>query len=660
MINLFGDLTGVWAAVFSGIIGLLFSLFLTFRIIKKNKGSESIKQITSAVREGMTVFLFNEYKTISVFVLIMGAALFVSVTPKTAVAFLVGALCSILVGVIGARMSTSASARTAQAAVSSVDEALGILFPSCAVMGTSVAAIGLVGFSLLFLIFTGLSWQPLLADRFVEAANLIVGFSLGASSVALFARCGCGSFSAASGKGGLQNDAMAQNLADSLSGVAGMGADFFESYTGALLSVVIIAASPNPDINSKAVILALLIAGWGALSTVIGTLFVRMNERTDPRISLRIGVLVTALVLLIGLYLLTVKWYGSKYIFTATLSGLFAGILIGFSADLSTSGRSARKLAESAGTGTAALLISGFASGLASTIIPLLLIAASTVIAFKFAGILGIALAALGMLSIAGITVAVDAYGPMADEAEGLAEMVYLEPEIRGRAAKLGTSGSSTTSVGKGFAIGSAALTAMALFAAFAYTAGLRFIDVLKPEVVAGLLIGGLVPFIFSSMTMGTILKSTLLIPSSEGHEIQRFEQAKRIGTAMSSAMNEVVIPAVTAIMLPILVGAVLGIESLGGFLVGSLVTGVPLALFFTNAGGIWDNAHKHVEQGNFGGPGSSAHRATEIGSILGNPFKDFSGPSINILLKLMPIVAIVFAPLIIRLHDYIKYYFIQ
>ncbi|MFH1369075.1 MAG: sodium-translocating pyrophosphatase [Elusimicrobiota bacterium] len=657
MINIFGDLTSVWAAVLSGLAGLLFSAYLTLKIARKDKGSEAITQMTSAIREGMMVFLFNEYKTISFFVIAMGVALFLFVASGTAFAFIAGALCSILTGFIGARVATSSSARAAQAAGRSLDEALEILFPSCAVMGTSVAGIGLLGLSVLYLLYISGSAQAILADKIVEATNLIVGFSLGASSVALFARCGCGAYS-----GTKNRAAIAGNLSDSLSGVAGMGADFFESYTGAVVSVIVIAASPNPDINTKAVMMALLIAGWGVISTIAGVLFVRMNERTDPRNSLRIGVVITAAVLLTGIYLITAKWFGSKPLFFAALSGLAAGIFVGFSAELSTSGRQARKIAESAGTGTAAFIISGLAAGLGSTVVPLLLITASTIAAFHFAGILGIAFAALGMLSITGMTVAADAYGPLADEAEGLAEMVYLEPDIRNRAAKLGTSGNSLASIGKGFATGSAALTALALFTAFSQTVGLQIINALKPGVVAGFLIGGLVPFIFSAVTMGTIVKTTLLVPDDSGSPENKrtLEYAKRLGTAMSSALNEIIIPGITTILLPVLIGAVLGIEALGGFLVGSLVTGVPFAIFLSNTGSIWDNANRYVEQGNLGGAGSSTHRATEIGSLVGNPFKDFSSPSINILLKLMPVVALVFAPLIIKLHEYLKYIFIN
>ena len=649
------DLTGIIAAILAGISGLFFSLYLALRIISKDKGSESIKQATTAVREGMMVFLFNEYKTISIFVVAMGIALIMFVAFQTALAFIVGALCSIVTGFIGTQLATSASARAAQATGHSVDKALEILFPSCGVMGTSVAAIGLVGFSALYLIYIGVSPHPALLDKIVEATNMIIGFSFGASSVALFARCGCGNLPGKSNT----KDGIAENMNDTLSGVAGMGAEFFESYIGAIVSVLVIAAAPNPDINTKAIVLALLIAGWGIVSTMFGVFFVRMNEKTDPRVSLRIGVLVTSLVLLIGIYFITAKWYGSERIFFAVLSGLTAGILIGFSAEISTSGRFARKAAQSAATGTAAFLISGLAAGMASTVVPLVLISISTIVAFKVAGILGISMAALGMLSIAGMTVAADAYSPLADEAEGLAEMVYLEPEIRARAAKLGTSGNSLASIGKGFAMGSAALTALALFTAFAYTAGLHMVDALKPLVVVGLLTGGVIPFIFSAMTLSTIVKTTLLYSRSNTGETGE-EHAKKLGGTMSSTLKAIIIPSITAMLLPIAIGVFLGIEPLGGFLVGALITGLPLSLFLSNAGGIWDNANRYVEQGNLGGIGSTTHRATEIGSMIGNPLKDFSGPSINILLKLMPITALVFAPLIIRLHEYVKYYFVN
>ncbi|MBN1621838.1 MAG: sodium-translocating pyrophosphatase [Endomicrobiales bacterium] len=681
MISLFGDLSSIVIALVCAVIGLVFVLLIAKKILSKDEGNDKVKEISRAIHEGAMTFLFREYRYIGVFVVIIAVLLFFLVARRTAVAFIVGALCSILAGFIGMQIATKSNGRTAQAASHSFNEALSIAFPGGAVMGLSVVGLGLLGLSSMYLLLIMTSSQTELIPKIMEATRLIVGFSMGASSVALFARVGGGIYTKAADVGAdlvgkveadipeddPRNPAViADNVGDNVGDVAGMGADLFESYVGAIISALVIAAAASPVADTKAIMLVLLISGWGILSSIIGMFFVRTGEKADAQKALNTGMLVTSLLLVFGTLALTWKWYNSLPMFLATFFGLVAGTIVGKTAEYFTSGKVVEKIAETAKTGPATCIISGFAVGMKSTAIPLFAIAFATVLAYRLAGIFGVALSAIGMLSITGMTVAVDAYGPIADNAAGIAEMAHLGPETRKRAEKLDAVGNTTAAIGKGFAIGSAALTALALFTAYSQTVGLTLIDCLKAKVVAGLFIGGVVPFIFCSNTMEAVGRAAFSVVEEVRRQFREIkglmegnaqaDSARCVDITTKAALKEMVLPGVMAVILPVLIGAFLGVEALGGFLIGSLVTGVPLAIMLANAGGAWDNAKKFVEEGNLGGKGSAVHKATVIGDTVGDPFKDTSGPSLNILLKLMSVVSLVFAPVIATLHKLIGF----
>ncbi len=678
MVRLFGELSSLWVSLFVSIFGVGFVVYLAKKILSKEVGTDRMKEISAAIHKGAMAFLFREYKSIAFFVFFVALVLFVFVAKKTALAFIIGAFCSILAGFIGMKIATKSNARTAQAASKSFNEALGVAFPGGAVMGISVVSIGLLGFLAVMLFYIRLSGHLNISDRILEAITYMAGFSLGASSVALFARVGGGIYTKAADVGadlvgkveaGIPEDdprnpaVIADNVGDNVGDVAGMGADLFESYIGAIVSALVIAAAPNPIIDIKGIMLTILVAAWGIIAAIIGIYFVRTDEKTDPQVALRMGMIVTAILLVIGAFFLTKIWYGQILHFWAILSGLIAGMIVGFTAEYFTSGKIVQTIAKSATTGPATCIINGFAVSLKSTAVPLIAIAAATVLAYRFSGIFGVALSALGMLSITGMTVAVDAYGPIADNAAGIAEMAHMGPEVRKRAEKLDAVGNTTAAIGKGFAIGSAALTALALFTAYSQIAGIDVINALSSKVVAGLFIGGVVPFVFCAYTMLAVGRAAFSVVEEVRRQFKEIpgllegkvmpDSAKCVDITTRGALKEMIFPGVGAIITPLIVGTLLGAEGLGGFLVGSLITGVPLAILLANAGGAWDNAKKFVEEGNLGGKGSDVHKATVIGDTIGDPFKDTSGPSLNILLKLMSVVALVFAPLILILNKY-------
>lgn len=678
MIGVFGDLSSLWLSLAVAVAGIGFVVYLAKKILLKDEGTDRMKEISAAIQKGAMAFLFREYKSIAFFVFFVALVLFIFVAKKTALAFIIGATCSILAGFIGMKIATSSNNRTAQAAAKSFNEALGIAFPGGAVMGISVVSIGLFGFLAVMLAYTYIfSAKPTLAEKLIEAIWYMSGFSLGASSVALFARVGGGIYTKAADVGadlvgkveaGIPEDdprnpaVIADNVGDNVGDVAGMGADLFESYIGAIVSALVIATAESIS-GMKGVMLTILVAAWGIISSIIGIYFVRTDEKTDPQVALRTGMIVTAILLVIGAFFLTSKWYGDINAFWSTVSGLAAGMIVGFTAEYFTSGKVVQAIAKSATTGPATCIINGFAVSLKSTAIPLCAISVATVLAYKFSGIFGVALSALGMLSITGMTVAVDAYGPIADNAAGIAEMAHMGPEVRKRAEKLDAVGNTTAAIGKGFAIGSAALTALALFTAYSQAVGIEVINALSSKVVAGLFIGGIVPFVFCAYTMLAVGKAAFSVVEEVRRQFKEIpglmegkvmpDSAKCVDITTKGALKEMVFPGVMAVVLPILTGTVLGAEGLGGFLVGSLITGVPLAILLANAGGAWDNAKKFVEEGNLGGKGSDVHKATVIGDTIGDPFKDTSGPSLNILLKLMSVVALVFAPVIVTLNEY-------
>ncbi|OGS05667.1 MAG: sodium-translocating pyrophosphatase [Elusimicrobia bacterium RIFCSPLOWO2_12_FULL_59_9] len=672
-------MTSVLVAFATGILGLFFVAYLAKTILEKDPGNALMQKISESIHQGAMAFLKREYTAIGVFVAVMFFVLAFAVAKITAVAFVFGAVCSLTAGYIGMEIATRANTRTAWAASKSYNDAIAIAFPGGAVMGISVVGIGLGGFSLAYFLITAYlhkyGLMPI-ADSLIAATNLVAGFSMGASSVALFARCGGGIYTKAADVGadlvgkveaGIPEDdprnpaVIADNVGDNVGDVAGMGADLYESYIGAILSAMVIAAAPNPLIDLKGVMLTFLLAAWGILATIVGVFFVRTKEGGSPQAALNRGMIVSSILFALGAFALCGRWYGDYRVFWAVMSGLLSGLLIGFIAQVYTSGDAVKRIAESAKTGPATAIIQGLAVAMKSTVVPLVGISIATIVAYRFAGIFGIGLSAVGMLALTGMTVAVDAYGPIADNAAGIAEMSKLGPEARRRAETLDAIGNTTAAIGKGFAIGSAALTALALFVAYGQLVNLAKIDALDPKVVAGLFIGGMIPFAFSAMTMQAVGRAAFSIVEEVRRQFKEIpglmegkvmpDSAKCVDITTRGALKEMIAPGVMAVVAPILVGAVMGKECLGGFLVGSIVTGVPLAIFFANAGGAWDNAKKYVEEGNLGGKGSAVHKATVIGDTIGDPLKDTAGPSLNILLKLMTVVALVFGVGLERLH---------
>jgi K(+)-stimulated pyrophosphate-energized sodium pump len=516
-----------------------------------------------------------------------------------------------------------------------------------------------------------------------EACNIIAGFSMGASSVALFARVGGGIYTKAADVGadlvgkleaGIPEDdprnpaVIADLVGDNVGDVAGMGADLFESYVGAIVSGIVIATAVflDPAAQLKGVLLCLLLPAIGILASILGTFFVKAGQNKNPQLALRTGTISSALLFIIGSYGLTVYWYGEFKLFWAILSGLLSGLVVGYVAEYYTSGNEVKKIAEASQTGPATVIIAGLAAGMKSTIMPLVAIGISILVAYHFAGMFGLALSAIGMLSIAGMTVAVDAYGPIADNSGGIAEMCHLSPEVRKITDSLDAAGNTTAAIAKGFAIGSAALTALALFSAYTQVAGMQIIDIMQPGVIAGLLIGAVIPFMFANEAMQAVGRAAFLVVNEVRRQFKEIpglmqgkasaQYARCVDITTQAALKEMIVPGLAAVIIPLLVGILLGIEALAGLLAGTLVTGVPLAIFLANAGGAWDNAKKYIEAGNLGGKKTSNHAASVIGDTVGDPFKDTAAPAMNILIKLITIVALVFAPLIIYLNQYVIY----
>lgn len=662
-----------WAPI-AGVVALLFAFYLANRINKVAPGNDTMKEIAHAIHEGAMAFLFREYKTLVIFVIAVAAFIVVagimtpgaeSLQPQTAIAFVIGAVCSVCAGYIGMNVATKANVRTANAAQESANKALGVAFSGGAVMGMSVVGLGLVGLGIVTFLF--------------DNPTVVNGFALGASSIALFGRVGGGIYTKAADVGadlvgkveaGIPEDdprnpaVIADNVGDNVGDVAGMGADLFESYVGSVIAGMALAVSLG--LGRNGIILPILIAAAGVVASIIGTFFVRTNEGANASKALNMGTYVAAILSVIATYFLATNLLPSSGpvtgigVFIATVAGLLAGVLIGKITEYYTSGdyNPVKNIAKASQTGAATNIIEGFASGMLSTALPVIVVVFAILISYKFAGLYGIALAAVGMLSTTGMVVAVDAYGPVADNAGGIAEMAGLDPKIRKITDALDAVGNTTAAIGKGFAIGSAALTALALFSAYTAVAGIKQIDLMNPSVVAGLFIGAMLPYLFSSMTMKAVGRAAFemieevrrqfkTIPGlMEGKAKPDYTTCVSISTA--AAIKEMILPGLLAIAAPIIVGLApgLGKEALGGMLAGATASGFLLAVMMANAGGAWDNAKKYIEAGNYGGKGSAAHAAAVNGDTVGDPFKDTSGPSINILIKLMTIVALVFAPL--------------
>ena len=643
------------------VVALLFAFYKIAFVSKQDAGTERMKEIAAAINDGAKAFLFAEYKILAIFVVVLFVAIGLGLGSWiTALCFLFGALFSILAGYIGMNVATKANVRTANAArTSGMNKALSIAFSGGSVMGMCVVGLGLLGASVLFLIF--------------EDTNVLFGFSLGASSIALFARVGGGIYTKAADVGadlvgkveaGIPEDdprnpaVIADNVGDNVGDVAGMGADLFESYVGAIISAMTLGAVVVAEFGDLSVIFPLVIAACGILASVIATFFVRGKEGSNPHKALKMGSYVSALLVVITSIILSKVMLNSYGPAIAIVAGLVVGLVIGIVTEVYTSGdyKFVKKIAQQSETGSATTIISGTAVGMMSTWVPVILICVGIFLAYKFAGLYGIALAAVGMLSTTGITVAVDAYGPIADNAGGIAEMSGLDHSVREITDKLDAVGNTTAAMGKGFAIGSAALTALALFVSFTQATGLTAdqVALTSPTVVIGLLIGGMLPFVFSAMTMDSVSKAAYSMIEEvrrQFHEIPGIMEGKAkpdyktcVAISTTAALKEMLVPGIMAVVAPLAVGLILGSTALAGLLAGSLVSGVMMAMFMSNAGGAWDNAKKYIEEGHHGGKGSDAHKAAVVGDTVGDPFKDTSGPSINILIKLMTVVSTVFA----------------
>ncbi len=650
----------IYSSLSAGIISLIFAGFLAAKITGAEPGNQRMMEIARYIQEGSMAFLKREYSVLTAFVLVVFGLIGYFIDWQTAICFISGSISSAIAGFIGMVVSTRANVKTAQAATTSLNGALRIAFSGGTVMGMVVVGLGLTGLSVLYMIY--------------QDPGIVNGFALGGSSIALFARVGGGIYTKAADVGadlvgkvesGIPEDdprnpaVIADNVGDNVGDVAGMGADLFESYVGSIIAAMTLGAVTYGDMG---ILLPMIIAAIGIISSILGTAFVRTDEKSDPMAALNWGTFAAAAIMVGGAY------FAVKYLmpaeafnlFWALVLGLVAGIAIGLFTQYYTSAeyKPVKEIAETSVTGAATNIIAGLGVGMISTFLPIIAIVLAVIFSFYAGGTYGVALAAIGMLATAGMVIAVDAYGPVSDNAGGIAEMAELPPEVRQKTDKLDAVGNTTAAIGKGFAIGSAALTALALLTAYAKVVGLEGINILNPEVTVGLLFGASLPFVFCALTMGAVGKAASEMVTEVRRQFNEIagimegqtkpDYARCVDISTTSAIKQMVLPGLMAVAAPLAVGLLIGAEALGGMLFGAIAAGVCLAIMLANSGGAWDNAKKYIEAGALGGKGSPAHAAAVTGDTVGDPCKDTSGPSLNILLKLMAIVSLVFAPIFV------------